>query len=267
MLGIGESSLILVTEDPGPICSGSWPWIRKRAHRCWSWMRPGSGDVFRRHAHGTIRWRPFFIVLGVVSMAWLVPWSHGCARKHGRFAVEKSGADSSKSEANDRCGAPAAPIWRKLRLVLRDHLAAIFIWWRERHFSMGTMAKIGGMGVFVLRGCARCFSLDFPTGGSPPVDRRLSFARLLRVRERGAAGLLLLGCALQVPRSVILLLLAFPARRHVRIQYMAITQTLAGPKMAGRWTGLQNFVEICRRHRTGSDRFVIITPDRSSWLS
>jgi MFS family permease len=41
---------------------------------------------------------------------------------------------------------------------------------------------------------------------------------------------------------VILLLLAFAAGGMCGSNIWAITQTLAGPKMAGRWTGLQNFV-------------------------
>jgi MFS family permease len=59
----------------------------------------------------------------------------------------------------------------------------------------------------------------------------------------GSAGLLLLGCALAGPTaSVILLLLAFGAGGMCGSNIWAITQTIAGPKMAGRWTGLQNFL-------------------------
>ncbi len=41
---------------------------------------------------------------------------------------------------------------------------------------------------------------------------------------------------------MILLLLAFAAGGMCGSNIWAITQTLAGPKMAGRWTGLQNFL-------------------------
>jgi cyanate permease len=41
---------------------------------------------------------------------------------------------------------------------------------------------------------------------------------------------------------VILLLLAFAAGGMCGSNIWAITQTLAGPKMAGRWTGVQNFL-------------------------
>ncbi|HEV1994081.1 MAG TPA: hypothetical protein VGR03_07115, partial [Candidatus Acidoferrum sp.] len=75
-------------------------------------------------------------------------------------------------------------------------------------------------------------------GGSPTLVRK-TFAGV----GAGSAGLLLLGCALAGPRaSVILLLLAFAAGGMCGSNIWAITQTLAGPKMAGRWTGFQNFL-------------------------
>src|SRR5260370_7371718 len=59
----------------------------------------------------------------------------------------------------------------------------------------------------------------------------------------GTAGRLLLWCALAGARLlVILLLLAFGAGGMCGSNIWAITQTLAGPRMAGRWTGFQNFV-------------------------
>jgi len=71
-------------EDPGPVCSGSWAWIRKRTHRCRSWMRPALGR-FSRHAHGAIRMAPLLHRAWVVSMAWLIPVRMD-ARRDGRFA-------------------------------------------------------------------------------------------------------------------------------------------------------------------------------------
>jgi len=59
----------------------------------------------------------------------------------------------------------------------------------------------------------------------------------------GAAGLFLLGCALASPTvSIVLLLLGFFYGGMCGSNIWAITQTIAGPRMAGRWTGLQNFL-------------------------
>jgi MFS family permease len=57
------------------------------------------------------------------------------------------------------------------------------------------------------------------------------------------AVLLLLSCSLASPGLlVILLLLAFGAGGMCGSNIWAITQSLAGSRMAGRWTGFQNFV-------------------------
>src|SRR5260370_41394217 len=112
----------------------------------------------------------------------------------------------------------------------------------ERHFSMGTMAKIGGLGYLCYAAAAAVFGWIsdrwIAAGGSPTVVRK-TFAGV----GAGGAGLLLLCCALAGPRLlVILLLLAFGAGGMCGSNIWAITQTLAGPRMAGRWTGFQNFV-------------------------
>jgi MFS family permease len=107
---------------------------------------------------------------------------------------------------------------------------------------MGTMAKIGVAGYLCYSAAAVLFGWIsdrwIAAGGTPTLVRK-TFAGA----GAGSAGLLLLGCALAGPTaSVILLLLAFAAGGMCGSNIWAITQTLAGPRMAGRWTGLQNFL-------------------------
>ncbi len=113
---------------------------------------------------------------------------------------------------------------------------------RERHLSMGNMARIGGVGYLCYSAAAVVFGWIsdrwIAAGGTPTLVRKT-----IAGVGAGSAGLLLLGCALAGPTiSVILLLLAFAAGGMCGSNIWAITQTLAGPKMAGRWTGLQNFL-------------------------
>src|SRR5882762_6370242 len=122
---IGRVSLLC--EDAGAARSGSGPWIRKRAHRRRSWMRPGLGYVFRGHAHGAIRMAPLLyrswrrqhgLADSVVRM--------DAARKHGRFPRGGRRRRISRTpEAAIDVGDLRGPVRRKLRAVLRDHLAAI----------------------------------------------------------------------------------------------------------------------------------------------
>src|SRR5260370_10052838 len=107
---------------------------------------------------------------------------------------------------------------------------------------MGTMERRGGV-VYLCSSAAAvvfgCMSARWiAVGGTPSLVRKT-----IGGVGAGSAGLLLLGCALAGPTiSVILLLLAFAAGGMCGSNIWAITQTLAGPKMAGRWTGLQNFL-------------------------
>jgi MFS family permease len=113
---------------------------------------------------------------------------------------------------------------------------------RERHFPVATMVRIVGVGYLCYSAGAAMFGWIsdrwIAAGGTPTLVRK-TFAGV----GAGGAGLLLLGCALAGPTgSVILLLLAFVLGGMCGSNIWAITQTLAGPRMAGRWTGFQNFL-------------------------
>jgi MFS family permease len=104
------------------------------------------------------------------------------------------------------------------------------------------MAKIAGVGYLCYAGAAVVFGWIsdrwIAAGGTPTLVRK-TFAGV----GAGSARFPLLGCALTGPTvSVILLLLAFAAGGMCGSNIWAITQTLAGTRMTGRWTGLQNFV-------------------------
>src|SRR5260370_25005982 len=107
---------------------------------------------------------------------------------------------------------------------------------------MGTMGKSGGVRYLCYGGGAVIWgwaSDRWIAGGGTPALVGKMFASV----GAGGAGLLLLGCALAGrTAAVILLLLAFAAGGMCGSNIWAITQTLAGPRMAGRWTGLQNFL-------------------------
>ena len=186
-------------------------------------------------------WRPFFITLGVLSLAWLIPWIQWVPT--GISPVEKSGAWFLKLVRQrsmwGTCGG----------LFGANYVLYFEITWlpsylmHERHLPMGEMATIAGVGYL----CYSAGSVIFgwfsdrwiAAGGSPTLVRK-TFAGV----GAGSAGLLLLGCALAEPMVsvILLLLLAFGAGGMCGSNIWAITQTIAGPKMAGRWTGLQNFM-------------------------
>ena len=204
---------------------------------------PALGTFFGGTLMARYGWRPFFIALGLLSMAWLIPW----------FTWIPSGRTSISPVDKSHLGflelLRQRSMWGTCGGLFGANYVLYFeITWlpyyleRERHFSVVTMAKIGGIGYL----CYSAGSVVFgwisdrwiAAGGTPTVVRK-TFAGI----GAGSAGLLLLGCALTGPKvSVIMLLLAFAAGGMCGSNIWAITQTLAGPRMAGRWTGFQNFL-------------------------
>jgi len=205
----------------------------------------GCGPALGTFVGGTLMalygWRPFFLVLGVLSLAWLIPWIQWVPT--GISPVEKSGAWFLKLVRQrsmwGTCGG----------LFGANYVLYFEITWlpsylmHERHLPMGKMATIAGVGYLCYSAGSLIFGwlsdLWIAAGGSPTLVRK-TFAGV----GAGSAGLLLLGCALAEPLVlvILLLLLAFGAGGMCGSNIWAITQTIAGPKMAGRWTGLQNFM-------------------------
>ena len=204
---------------------------------------PALGTFFGGTLMARYGWRPFFIVLGIISMAWLIPWSLWVPRAATAISHVEKGGDWFLKLVSQRS------LWGTCGGLFGANYVLYFeITWlptylvHERHLSLGSMAKISGVGYLCYSAGAAIFGWIsdrwIAAGGSPTVVRK-TFAGV----GAGSAGLLLLGCALAGPTaSVMLLLLAFGAGGMCGSNIWAITQTIAGPKMAGRWTGLQNFL-------------------------
>jgi MFS family permease len=244
MLGIGES---VAYPCNGKILARYVPEVGRGFANALIAAGVGCGPALGTFFGGTLTarygWRPFFIVLGVVSMAWLIPWFTWMPRKDTTFSrAEESSAGFLEVLKQRSMWGTCGGLFGANYVLYFEITWLPFYLVRERHFSMGTMAKIGGLGYLCYAASAVLFgwiSDRWIAAGRTPTLVRKTFAGA----GAGSAGLLLLGCALAGPTvSVILLLLAFAAGGMCGSNIWAITQTLAGPRMAGRWTGLQNFL-------------------------
>lgn len=206
-------------------------------------LGPGFGMLFGGLLMASFGWRPFFIVLGLISLLWLVPWI--------RYMPA---APIPPPEANS--GSPSFADFVRLRsawgtcfgLFSFNYVNYFLITWlpyylvRQRHFSMDKMAQIGGA-AYLMGACSATFagwlSDRYIAAGQTPT-------RVRKVFTSGglALGGILLGLfALTGPAlSVILIVLGVIFLGFCSSNIWAITQTLAGPHAAGRWTGFQNFV-------------------------
>ncbi len=188
-------------------------------------------------------WRPFFIVLGLASLLWLPAWLRWSPRQP---AARASGAAQ---------GAGIIEILseRSAWATFIGHFCSNYLWYflltwlpfylvRERSFSMNAMATVGAIAYLV-------------SGATTTVvgwisDRAIAAgASPTRIRKTctggGLAFATIILAVVIVPNhtvSMALLMLACAGFGCYASSHWAITQTLAGPLAAGKWSGLQNFI-------------------------
>jgi ACS family D-galactonate transporter-like MFS transporter len=189
-----------------------------------------------------VGWRLVFVVLGLASALWLLPWSQWMPR----------GAGLSHSTPRP------AGFWEILSkrsawgtfagLFSFNYLLYFLITWlpfyliHERHFSIQTMSIVGGVAFFaaavsatisgwvsdrwIAAGATATRVRKTFTGGGPVIASSVVFVSVIS-DPKLAVAILFIACA---------------SFGLCSSNLWAMTQTLAGPETAGRWTGLQNFV-------------------------
>lgn len=188
-------------------------------------------------------WRGFFVVLGLCSLFWLIPWITWMPDPKSAIHLNKIAVPSFGSLLRQRSA------WGTcIGMFGHNYVNYFLLTWlpfylvRERHFSMYSMAKIGGL-AYLIGAClsvASGWASDYwiSKGATPTRVRKTIVAGGL-----GAGGVFLLLSAISSPiLSVALLTMGIGLQCISSSNIWAITQTLAGPYAAGRWTGLQNFV-------------------------
>jgi MFS transporter, ACS family, D-galactonate transporter len=206
-------------------------------------LGPGSGILVGGMLMARFGWRPFFIVLGLVSLLWLVPWVKWMPKERDATRLDTSGAPNFSEFLRLRSA------WGTcVGLFCSNYVNYFLITWlpfylvREQHFSMDRMAKIGGA-AYLLGACfatlSGWLSDRWIMAGATPTRVRKTFT---------GGGLALAGIFLGLSAvsgpvfNVAILILGVVFFGVCASNIWAITQTLAGPQAAGRWTGLQNFI-------------------------
>jgi MFS transporter, ACS family, D-galactonate transporter len=206
-------------------------------------LGPGFGMLLGGLLMARFGWRPFFIVLGLASLLWLLPWLKWMPKK-------------TEAIRTDNTGAPSLPEFLRLRsawgtcigLFSCNYISYFLITWlpfylvRDRHFSMNSMAKIGGF-AYLLGACfatlSGWLSDRWIMAGATPTRVRKTFTGCGTALAGIFLGLAVLSGPAYCVAALILGVIFFGV---LSSNVWAITQTLAGPLAAGRWTGFQNFV-------------------------
>ena len=206
------------------------------------------GPAFGTFAGGLLMaklgWRPAFILFGLVSILWLVPW-FGLTRQASRQA--------------DRPKAAAAPSYLA---VLRQraawgaclgHFAGnyafyfVILWLplylvNARGFSVAEMSVIGGLIYIVYAISAQLTGFASDTWMRAGASATLVRKGFAVAASLGAAASLLI-CTLGGPAlSIAGLFLAAICFGFGTPTIYAIAQTLAGPRASGKWVAVQNCV-------------------------
>jgi MFS family permease len=205
-------------------------------------LGPALGTLLGGALLARVGWRMFFVVLGVVSLLWLIPWF--------RFASIPSVRAATPGEAPTTLQILSQ---RSAWGAFLGHFCGNYFWFflltwlptylvNERGFPMPRMVNVTTVAFLAIAAATmaagwisdRCIA----SGATPTRVRKtvvccgLGFSTIILpvavVRDNTA--------------SVILLLAACIAFGAYTSNHWAITQTLAGPLAAGRWTSLQNGV-------------------------
>jgi ACS family D-galactonate transporter-like MFS transporter len=206
-------------------------------------LGPGFGVLLGGTLMARFGWRPFFIVLGLGSLLWLLPWVKWMPKQGSAPPVANAGAPSLLEFIAMRSA------WGSCAgLFCGNYMNYFLLTWlpfflvREQHFAMESMAKIAGAGYF-LSACSCTFSgwlsdRWIRSGATPTLVRKVFAGGGLAI-----AGILLGLCVIAPPPiSTVLLISGMMFFGVSTSNVWAITQTLAGPQAAGRWTGFQNCV-------------------------
>lgn len=191
---------------------------------------------------GGIGWRPFFFVLGGGCMLWLVPWLVWMPR------------GSAVAAREDGRGVPRIPeilgqrsAWfTAFGLFCGNYYWYFLITWlpayleKERHFPKEKMAIFGWLPFLAI--ALSCIVAGYAS------DRLIAAGHSPTKVRKGFAGAGLALATIIVPvtfikdsdAAMLLLVAACLAFGVYTSNLFAITQTLAGPRAAGKWTSFQN---------------------------
>jgi ACS family D-galactonate transporter-like MFS transporter len=185
-------------------------------------------------------WRSFFIGVGAISLLWLLPWFRWMPRGPGLAPTGQVCRSPGTLEILKQRSA-----WRTFAGLFCIAYSTYFLlaWLpfylvRERHFSMDSMAKIGGSLYLTQAMCAvvcgRLSDRWIAAGHTPTVHKTF-----IIVGMAGTGTFLFASSLVGNVLSVALLMLVGVSLGMTLSNVWPITQTLAGPQASGRWTGLQ----------------------------
>jgi MFS family permease len=205
-------------------------------------LGPAFGTLTGGLLMARLGWRPVFILFGLVSLLWLIPWRG--ATRHASIqadAAPKTPAPSYRAILAQR------EIWgASLGHFAVNYTFYFVITWlplylvKFRGFSLSQMAELGGV-IYVIYAISAqvtgWVSDRWMAAGASDTRVRKTFC----VASQFGCAACMLACALGGPlTSIVALLFAGVFFGFTTTSMYAIGQTLGGPTCGGKWIGVQN---------------------------
>lgn len=208
-------------------------------------LGPAIGTFFGALLMARYNWRWFFITLGMVSLLWLPLWLKW--KPEGPGLVTTATAETAGPSTREILAQRSA--WGSFAgLFAYNYHSYFLITWlpsyleQERGFSMPRMGKIGG-GVFLTLAATAMLSGwlsdRWVAAGATPTRARKLFTSL-GLAVSSCACICIATFSSNSRLAVLFLFLTAIGAGLCTSNIWAITQTIAGPLGAGKWTGLQN---------------------------
>jgi ACS family D-galactonate transporter-like MFS transporter len=205
-------------------------------------LGPAMGTLLGGLLMAKYGWRAFFVGLGAGSLIWLIPWIW--LMPHGEAPEVRENREPMPSAAQILGKRPA--IFSALGLFCSNYFWYFLLTWlpyylqRERHFTVDKMATTAAAAYFTIA-CSTMMAgylSDYWIARGASVNRvRKTFAG---VGLTFATIILPVALVRDASTATVFLMLACFSFGLYTANVFAITQTLAGPRAAGKWTSLQN---------------------------
>jgi len=207
-------------------------------------LGPAVGTLAGGLILGSFGWKAIFIVFGLVTLIWLLPWQR-TIRDLPTTGYRDAGAKVPVKELLTKW-----PLWSmSIVHALGNYCFYFLLAWlplyltKSRGFSITQMTMLATLGYAVQGACALAYGhfSDWWTrsGRSEALCRRWM---MVASQSLAAAAILGLAYAHDAVTIGILLCLAGAASAALSLNLYAVAQMFAGPRASGTWVGVQNAI-------------------------
>ena len=205
-------------------------------------LGPAAGTLAGGLILGSWGWQAIFLVFGVVTLIWLLPWRQ-TVRSLPTTGYRDEGQRVSLSLLLTKW-----PLWSmSIVHALGNYCFYFLLAWlplfltKSRGFSIGEMTMLATLGYAVQGACALGYG-HFSDWWTRSGRSEAACRRWMMVASQLLAAVAILGLAYARDAVTIgiLLCLAGAASASLSLNLYAIAQMFAGPRASGTWVGVQN---------------------------